>query len=80
MVSGSFKSYEDLNQVPVELLPSELLEKNYAEAWTRVPFGLLFRNALILTAINVLGTRSAARAQRMTLLHWSGMAETRCLP
>jgi multiple sugar transport system permease protein len=55
MVLGSFKPFADLSIYPPRLLPTEWRPRNYALAWTTVPFSLFFRNSFILAAINITG-------------------------
>lgn len=55
-VSGSLKTYADLNRIPPSLFPSEIRWQNYPDAWVRVPFSRFFANTIIITLINIVGT------------------------
>lgn len=55
-VSGSLKTYADLNRIPPSLFPSEIRWQNYPDAWLRVPFSRFFANTIIITLINIVGT------------------------
>ena len=74
MVSGSLKSYADLNRIPPTLLPTRIVWENYPDAWARVPFSLFFRNTLVIAVLSVLGLllSSSLAAYGFSRLKWHG--------
>jgi len=55
VVLSSLKTFQDFNQIPARLLPSELYLGNYPRAWNSVPFGIFFLNTTIIVALCVVG-------------------------
>ena len=55
VVLSSLKTFQDFNQIPVQLLPSEIYLGNYPRAWNNVPFGRYFLNTTIIVALSVVG-------------------------
>lgn len=54
-VSASFKSNNEIFQVPFEWIPTKLKWDNYEEVWTAVPFLTYFLNTLKLSVIVTVG-------------------------
>lgn len=50
MISTSFKSLQEVNQIPPTLLPRQPTLANYREVWTVIPLAKHFRNSLALGA------------------------------
>ena len=55
VILSSLKTFQDFNQIPARLLPSELYLGNYPRAWNSVPFGIFFLNTTIIVALCVVG-------------------------
>ena len=55
VVLSSLKTFQDFNQIPARLLPSQLYLGNYPRAWNSVPFGIFFLNTTIIVALCVVG-------------------------
>ncbi len=55
VVLSSLKTFQDFNQIPARLLPSELYLGNYPRAWNSVPFSIFFLNTTIIVALCVVG-------------------------
>lgn len=55
VVLSSLKTFQDFNQIPARLLPSEVYLGNYPRAWNSVPFGIFFLNTTIIVALCVVG-------------------------
>src|SRR5690606_32006746 len=63
MISTSFKLDEHVFNYPMEWIPIVFAPENYAEVWSKVPFGLYYFNSLkvaILTTLAQLITSSLA--------------------
>src|SRR5258708_36072524 len=56
MISASLKAKFQVFLYPPEWLPATPMWSNYAEALTRVPFGLFAANTLLLTTMNTVGS------------------------
>ncbi len=56
MVSTSLKPPGQIARIPPEWIPSPFVWKNYAEAWTTVPFYLFLSNSAKISALVVLGS------------------------
>src|SRR3978361_1783818 len=54
LVSSSLKSQIDIFQYPPQWIPNPVLWQNYVDALTYKPFGLYFRNSLIIASLNVI--------------------------
>jgi ABC-type glycerol-3-phosphate transport system permease component len=55
VILSSLKTFQDFNQIPARLLPSQLYLGNYPRAWNSVPFGIFFLNTTIIVALCVVG-------------------------
>ncbi|MXX26921.1 MAG: carbohydrate ABC transporter permease [Caldilineaceae bacterium SB0668_bin_21] len=53
--ASSLKTFEDFNQIPLRIFPSELYLGNYPSAWNSVPFGRYFINTAIIVSLSVVG-------------------------
>ncbi|MDE0076817.1 MAG: carbohydrate ABC transporter permease [Caldilineaceae bacterium] len=60
VVLSSLKTFQDFNQIPARLLPSELYLGNYPRAWNSVPFDIFFLNTTIIVALCVVGELMSA--------------------
>src|SRR5258708_32416985 len=54
LVSSSLKTQSNVFQYPPQWIPNPLQFQNYVDALTYKPFGLYFRNTLIIVALNVI--------------------------
>jgi len=55
MVATAFKSFSEATATPPTLFPTELHPENYAEAWSRQPWGRYFANTLFVAVLTVGG-------------------------
>jgi len=55
VIMSSLKTFEDFNQIPLRIFPSELYLGNYPSAWNSVPFGRYFINTAIIVSLSVVG-------------------------
>jgi multiple sugar transport system permease protein len=55
MISTSLKASNILFQVPPEWIPKPLMWSNYAETWSRMPFGRLYLNSIFVAVTVTLG-------------------------
>lgn len=56
MISTSLKPNSQVFTYPIQWLPNPPLFKNYVEAWSNYyPFGLFFRNSLVVALLTVVG-------------------------
>jgi multiple sugar transport system permease protein len=55
MLSGSFKTETTLFAVPFKLWPEHPRWENYAEVWTRVPYGLFYINTAKISIFATIG-------------------------
>ena len=54
LLSSSFKTQINIFQYPPELIPDPFVPENYVRALTYKPFGIYFRNTLIVAGLNVI--------------------------
>lgn len=54
LVSSSLKTQLNIFQYPPEFLPDPWMPQNYINAMTYKPFGLYFRNTLLVAGLNVI--------------------------
>lgn len=54
-LSSSFKSNNEIFQIPYEWIPGELRVENYVEVWTAVPFMAYYLNTIKLSIIVTIG-------------------------
>lgn len=54
LLSSSFKTQNQIFQYPPEWIPSPWQPENYVRALTYKPFGLYFRNSMIIATLNVI--------------------------
>ncbi|MCC6704353.1 MAG: carbohydrate ABC transporter permease [Thermomicrobiales bacterium] len=50
MVSGSLKTTQEIQAIPIKWLPTSLQWENFREAWNAAPFGRFYLNTIITTA------------------------------
>jgi len=50
MVLAAFKAPEEIHRYPPPILPAEWRWQNFAEAWSKAPFGTFFVNSAIVTS------------------------------
>ncbi len=55
MISTSLKPPDQIAHIPPEWIPSKFVWKNYADAWTAVPFALFMLNSTKISVLAVLG-------------------------
>jgi ABC-type glycerol-3-phosphate transport system permease component len=53
---SSFKSEAQIFKVPMEWIPRPFLVSNYVESWKAQPFLLYYKNSIVITGGNMLGT------------------------
>lgn len=56
MISSSLKAPSQIFRMPIQWIPRPPLFRNYAEAWSAMPFLLFYRNTLFITTMSILGT------------------------
>ena len=54
LVSSSLKTQANVFQYPPQWIPDPVQFQNYAVALTRRPFGIYFRNTLVIVGLNVI--------------------------
>src|SRR4051794_17171777 len=54
LVSSSLKTQSNVFQYPPQWIPNPMQFQNYVDALTYKPFGLYFRNTLIIVTLNVI--------------------------
>jgi ABC-type glycerol-3-phosphate transport system permease component len=54
-VSTSLKDVSEIYAFPPKWIPSRLVWRNYAEAWTMAPFTMFLTNTVVITAFAMLG-------------------------
>ena len=74
MVLTSFKPQGEITASPFSLFPQQITFQNYQTIWTRIPFGLYFRNSIIYSvAVTVLSlTFDSMCAYALARLHFRG--------
>jgi ABC-type glycerol-3-phosphate transport system permease component len=60
VITTSLKSDTTILEIPPRFLPDEARWDNFATAWTKVSFGPLLLNSVILTALNIIGRVGAS--------------------
>lgn len=60
MISTSLKELKDVFVFPPQIIPNPVAWDNYKVALTILPFGLYFRNTLIITGLCILGAVSSS--------------------
>ena len=55
MVSTSLKPKNLVSVVPIVWIPPELIWENYITPFQFMPFGIWYRNTMIITAVNLVG-------------------------
>jgi multiple sugar transport system permease protein len=56
MLSTSLKPADQIAHIPPEWIPSNFVWKNYADAWTAVPFALFMLNSTKISVLAVIGS------------------------
>ena len=56
MVLSSVKTTADIYALPPRWIPTQIVWKNYTEAWNLLPFGRFFLNSTIITILSTVGT------------------------
>jgi ABC-type glycerol-3-phosphate transport system permease component len=60
MVRTSIMPGWQVNIIPPEWIPAEIRLEHYIRPWTAMPYGLFFRNSLLIAGLNVVGTLVAS--------------------
>jgi len=55
MISSSLKEFFEATQVPPTLFPTSLHPENYAEVWSKQPWGRFFANTFFIAGVSVIG-------------------------
>jgi multiple sugar transport system permease protein len=56
MLSASVRSATEINQNPIDFLPSVWRWENYTAPWADYPFTAFYRNSVVITTLSVCGT------------------------
>ena len=74
MLSTSLKKLSHVFRFPPEFIPDPIVWSNYPDALTQIPFGLYFKNSILVTGGCLLGELivSAIVAYSFARLHWKG--------
>lgn len=76
MVTTSLKTNSDAFQLPVKLLPREVIWDNYPEAMEKIPFLQYFKNTIVITLFSVAGQLLSTPliAYSLSKIKWRGSA------
>ena len=74
MIRSAFMDMRQLNMHPIQVFPSPIVWNTIPDAMTIQPFGMFFRNTIILTAANVIGSvlTTAMAGYAFSRLQWRG--------
>lgn len=74
MVTTSLKTNSDAFQLPVKLLPREVIWDNYPEAMEKIPFLQYFKNTIVITLFSVAGQLLSTPliAYSLSKIKWKG--------
>lgn len=74
MVTTSLKTNSDAFQLPVKLLPREVIWDNYPEAMEKIPFLQYFKNTILITLFSVAGQLLSTPliAYSLSKIKWKG--------
>jgi multiple sugar transport system permease protein len=56
MLSTSLKQLSQISAWPPQLIPRPFTLVHYIEGWKKLPFALFYRNTLLITSLNIVGT------------------------